>query len=299
MMSFENFVGTIKMAMEYKGYSVKLHRISKNGKNLTGLTLVNPAKKANKKAPVFCLDSAYEDYKNGKVIIAEIINRIDDFYSNVNDFDIVKTSIIPKVIGKAGNEEVLKEAIWMPVGGLKDLVITFRVIISVAERELETYLLTKNMWPALRSLDIEDEDILLDVAKENYKDIFGINILRVRDIVLEAKKREEEEVADIDTDNIPDMIAVTNLRQICGATALLFPEYLDLVREEFNCENLLIIPSSIHVLTALDADMANDSYDALVSIVEEVNDNESVVKNEEKLSNNIYFYDGNSIVAYK
>ena len=84
-----------------------------------------------------------------------------------------------------------------------------------------------------------------------------------------------------------DVAAIaTNKHRVLGAAAILYPDTLPAVSEEFG-GNLYILPSSIHeVFLVPDIGQNVDAMNRMV-----VHANQMVTRPEEVLSNTVYYYD--------
>lgn len=88
--------------------------------------------------------------------------------------------------------------------------------------------------------------------------------------------------------------AVTNLERIFGAALMINKENLDLIHESF-AGNFWILPSSVHEFMIL-PDEDNINAEGLLDIVTEINS--EIVSDDDKLSDSVYYYDGEKITVF-
>ena len=88
--------------------------------------------------------------------------------------------------------------------------------------------------------------------------------------------------------------AVTNWERIFGAALMINKENLDLIHESF-AGNFWILPSSVHEFMIL-PDEDNINAEGLLNIVTEINS--EIVSDDDKLSDSVYYYDGEKITVF-
>lgn len=89
-----------------------------------------------------------------------------------------------------------------------------------------------------------------------------------------------------DSSLVPSMYVLTNVSKVYGAGAMLYPDILKAYADWFH-RDLIILPSSIHEVIIIPSD-ESDRLSGLQEIVSQVNETE--VKKEERLSDNVYRY---------
>lgn len=87
--------------------------------------------------------------------------------------------------------------------------------------------------------------------------------------------------------------AVTNSKMCLGAALMINKENLDLIHESF-AGNFWILPSSVHEFMIL-PDEGNENAEELLNIVTEIN--REIVSDDDKLSDSVYYYDGEKIIV--
>ena len=98
----------------------------------------------------------------------------------------------------------------------------------------------------------------------------------------------DEEDVDMSCFDEPLYVLTTMENKTLGASQLYLKDKIREFADECGC-NLYILPSSIHELILLREEFAEYSVQELKEMVHDVN--ESTVREEEFLSNNVYYYD--------
>lgn len=187
--------------------------------------------------------------------------------------DFVLANVRPQVLNFAENDELLQK---MAYKGILDLAIVFRVFIS----EDASFLVSKENANALNIT----VDQLYDAAVKNvhgkYECVSMCDMLRS----MMAEKM------GVDTDMIPmeqfdnPMHILSSKNRLYGAAALIDKDFLQEVSKTIG-GNFIIIPSSIHELICLREDYNENDLNLMINDV-----NSTVVSQEEKLSDHVYFY---------
>lgn len=136
-----------------------------------------------------------------------------------------------------------------------------------------------------------DEEEAFRIADENtLKENFRCSTFAsaFRDMLPEELPLDE--VPDYFSDSMPMFILRTDTGMF-GASALLFDDVMQQAYGKLG-ENFYILPSSINELILLPETFADGDLAPFQQMVREVNSNKSLVSDEEHLSDNIYYYDG-------
>lgn len=164
--------------------------------------------------------------------------------------------------------------------GYLDLIIEYYVPLPTNDDfVLQSYRLTENH---LQTLDI------------------SIDELRRKAIRHMAKHARCLAMSDILTGLVPDcdhfpMYVITNDNTLYGATAMLCIDILDFVGDILG-EPFIILPSSIHEVIAIPTGFAVD-LNELVSTVKDINN--TVVAEQDKLSDSVYIYERGDVSIYR
>lgn len=265
------------------GYDVSLTNVRKlGGRVRRGLVI---KKKDEAVAPTIYLDD-YLKMVNEGAPFSDIMNDIfsaaegakipeiePDFFS---DFEKVRNRIIMRLVPEDINRTLLNE---VPYFMWNDLAVVF--YCSLPETIMEDAgILVRNEH--LKQWDISP-DYLSENACLNMPRISKAVILPMASILLECGAGEFDPEL---TDNCP-MYILTNERKLYGASALVWSDKLSELSRTLG-RNLFILPSSVHEVILL-PDTGDEEPERLKEIIHEVN--ETQVSPEEKLSDELYYYD--------
>lgn len=238
--------------------------------------------------------------------IRESIERIPEALSIDNiDPSRLPDNVTLKLINTEQNKELLEN---VPHREFEDLSIIYSWTIGMESEGVYSTIVTNDM---AEGIGLSEEE-LYQRACENTKRLFPTEIKSMADIVTDLMLREVmdcmaediketiegESMEDIKEDIIEDimeemdvdtpypMYVISNKEHYYGAVEMLFNENLDKVSEIFH-DDLYILPSSTHEVIAVPV----KDYDAeeLAAMVEGINMEQVAL--EERLSNQVYFYD--------
>ena len=265
-----------------------------NGLILHGLVI---RREGTKVSPTIYLEQFYDRYENGTTFadiitdLEKVINECTGEGINVDyfsDFDEVKDRIVCKIINYDMNSGLLNS---VPFVRWNDLAIVFCHICDESIAGYATILIRNShleMW------HVTGEDIY-EYARKNtprlmHDELSTIDEL-LKDMIGGPLPGGLRNGIDNDPDNpVAAMYVLTNSKRIFGATSMLYSGYLKELSDRFG-SGLYILPSSIHEVILLPE---NDVYDPdfMREMICEVN--ESEVSLEERLSDNLYYYDRNT-----
>lgn len=298
MVTYEDFKAkVVKMVETYysrncQNVEVGLTRVRKvNGLSLDGI-VITLNEEGNNVAPTIYLKGYFRDYINGRAIedivqsIIDVNERNKIHHIDVKqfiDFDRVKDSIKCKIVNTAWNKELLED---IPHVEFLDMSIVF---IAGFEQFPDGYVTVNNQHLKLWGID---KDELFEIAKRNslkeqyfIKDMLSI-ITDFREECELASLLDGEDLEENVTDTF--MYVMSNREKLFGANVILQEKYLERMSRVFR-GNFYILPSSIHELITLPAfDESQEHIKELKKMVTEVN--KSQVSIEERLSDNVYFY---------
>ena len=272
-------------------YIYEIREVSKNNaKRLDGLVI---RREDCNISPTIYLESFYDDYEKGRScasIVEEIIaiykeNALEESIDveGLMDFDNAKDRIIYKLVNYQKNEILL----WRhPHIRVLDLAIVFSYMID-CDQSGGASILINHEHAKLWNLKASD---LLRLAQENTPKLLGYTL---RDLF--------EYVSSVQPDYLPGDInpelldgsdcepiyILTNKPGLYGAGAILYKDILPKLAEHFN-SSFYILPCSIHELILVPESPQTDE-EMLSQMVKEVN--KSAVRDEDLLSDSVYFYD--------
>lgn len=238
--------------------------------------------------------------------IKESIERTPEALS-IDNIDPAKlpNNVTLKLINTEQNKELLEN---VPHREFEDLSIIYSWIIGMEREGVYSTIVTNDMAEGIGF----NEDELYQRACENTKRLFPTEIKSMADVVtnmmlMEVMDSMSEDLIDIiDGESMDDfkkniiedmmeemdantpypMYVISNSEHYYGAAEMLFSENLDKVSEIFH-DDLYILPSSINEVIAIPSKDCN--AEELADMVAGINMNQVAL--EERLSNQVYFYD--------
>ena len=196
----------------------------------------------------------------------------------------VLESVVLQALSRKRNRQLLKSH---PHITLLDLAGIFRVPVGPYKRNsLNTMLITNQLMEKL-GLTIDE---LAEAARKNTVSKFGIQLISIQEMNQFFTKGHHQDPKPFGEAQMvsPGLYTLTNGIEINGAALMLVPEVLEQIGDKARMD-YYILPSSIHeLLVARDDGLI--SAKMLKEIVHEGNRTESVIKPQDVLSDNIYFY---------
>lgn len=292
-MSFDVFTkAVVEKIREYlpesfANASVELQTVVKNNDlKLTGLTIRSADSNIS---PTIYLEQFFEKYQAGEDM-NEVLETIADIrlrnelketfdVGQITDFDRVRGKIVPRLIGKEWNRELLA---IRPHKIIADLAVTYHIMMGrdfsgVASAPITNALMES--WGV-------DVDTLHDLAIQNMPKLLPSTFQTMSSVLASMMGEDAEELLSAMPPADEAMFILSNEQKINGAAALLDKEIMKTVIERIGKE-FFVLPSSIHecIIVPATADM---DVSTLVSMVREVN--QSQVAPDERLSSSVYVY---------
>lgn len=221
------------------------------------------------------LEPFFQRYLNGSEL-EQLLEELSDTYfrhmalpdhhfnMEIEQLDKVRDNIFFRVISFNENKDKLKE--WPYIQKL-DLALVFKISIKWEQEGIMSLSVTNYLLEQWHISLEELFNIAMENTVKNYPYVFT-------------------SMGMPDTDQDKMMYVLTNEETINGASVMFYPNILETIGGKLN-KDFYVLPSSIHeVLIVPDSDDIHGSR--LQSIVMEVN--ETVVSQEEILSNHVYLY---------
>lgn len=266
-------------------HTVELKEVRKNnGVLLHGLLISSGSHNV---VPTIYLDHFFRAYNEG-MTFAEILRKLLEVYGqdvparSINmeffrDFEKVQDRICFRLIGQAGNEELLRD---IPYVEFLDMAICF--FYAYKGNELgEGSILIHNSHMKMWECSVAD---LMGLARRNTPALFPWQCCTMEEVIREIIDRERQ--GELLAEEVP-MKVLSNRQRMNGAACLIYPEVLEGLAEECKTD-LYILPSSIHE-TILLADSGKERPGELKSMIIQVN--RTQVAPEEVLTDSLYRYD--------
>ena len=293
VMNYETFKQQVEEQIknyipDIKG-NVVIRKVLKNNCELDSIAILNVDSSIT---PTLHIDDMYEAYlvsQNFDDVMRcfadaylKHLNNVPDIEPKIGTKEFIKDHVIMYLVNADHNKKLLDSAAHIKY---LDLAILFRVVVSIDDKSVGSYILSKEL---ANNIGISDEE-LSERAYKNTFEIFQPKCNSMWD-VLKEKIPEEMlgEIADSEN-NVPMYVATTELF-VNGAVVMMnkvfMKEFADKIDDDF-----YILPSSVHEVIFIPSSYCNDaSY--LKEMVGEVNG--TVVDDVDFLSNSVYMYNRSS-----
>ena len=297
-MDFLEFVARVEAEVQDRlgmECSIEIHKVYKNnGIKHTGLII---CPKEETLSPVIYLEPFYELYVDddgGESSFDNTVTEIIDCYLSGNchmdeinpgaiaDFEQMKEKVMFKLINGEENKELLQNIPHMPY---LDLAVVFYLLLSIDERNQVTTLIHNEHMEAWRT-DVEE---LYHLASINTPKTLPATLRNMSEVMTEILDLPEGLELD-DPDERVSLHVLANQKGLNGAITALYPGVLQQFAEKKQTD-LILLPSSTHEMLIV-PDSEDMDYEHLQLMVKSIN--ESEVPRVDRLSDNIYMFDGKS-----
>jgi len=294
MMNYELFKEMVEkefinyMPQEFKDFKLDIQQVNKINRSLDSLTVVT-----GDVSPNIYINDLYEKYKeceDFQKVLRSAAKSMTYHLRNIPkkfmqcDYSNAKDNLIMIVINTEQNQKMLSE---VPHREFLDLSIVYRWIINRDDDGLSGSILNNHL---AEKLGLTEEKIY-QLAVENTIKLFPPVVKKMEDILLEIFVDEGMSLKEAETivmGSMPEsqMYIISNEEKMYGAAAMLYENELYKLATSFKT-NLYILPSSIHELIAVPANVEDPNE--LAEMVAEININQVAL--DERLSNQVYYYD--------
>lgn len=298
MMKYESFKDAVAnkfleyLPEKYRNAMIIVGLVKKVNTTLDSISIKMPNVKVS---PTVYINNMYEQYQeNGD--FDETLSRTGasfaDAFEQMSaiDFDSilrdVKDKVVFQLINTRQNQEFLKN---LPHRDFLDLSIVYKIVVQIDQDGIQSTYVTNKIADAVEL----DEGQLFKYAAENTRKLFPPQVHNIKEIMkrMYLEKGFPEGFADMmleAIDDEPSMWVISNFNYNMGAASMLYEDVLFEMAERLKSD-LYILPSSVNEVIAMAADFCDPEN--LAQMVAEIN--MSSVSLEERLSNQVYFYDRN------
>ena len=263
-------------------YSVEYKDIIKNNAVVYHALVIR--KKGESIAPTIYIDEFYREYLKSRKILAIADNVIKIYRDNSNrgDFDVefftdfsrVCEHLSFKVVSLERNMQMLAD---VPYRQIEDLALI--PVCNVSSDMIGNGCITIHN-KHFQEWEISEEELWENVFENAYK-AAPVKISTIAEHVGGIMGSPYD-------DTLNNILVVSNENMRYGASAVFYPGVLKMISEKLNSD-LVIIPSSVHETIVMPSYIADSNEYTLANMIREVN--ETVVSDEEILSDNAYYYD--------
>lgn len=272
------------------GVEIIDHSVTKNNGNVhNGIIIKAPDSNVQ---PIIYLDLIFDHYMDTDADMDDVVDNIIESYrssldnevakmdySNTLDYQHVKDKIIPVLVNREKNKDLLENCVHKDFLG--DLAVCYKIrvdnnaYITVTNEIFANYPVT--------------EEVLHETAINNVKDTYECeNIIDVMMKMMDLDPADEESMEEMKAGMPAEecMYTVTTSNRLYGAAVMLNEEYMAALSEKYG--DIYIIPSSIHEILFVPATGDEGQDEFLRGTIQDVN--ETTLDAEEYLSDHAYLY---------
>lgn len=247
-------------------------------------------------APTLYLDDIYEQYEVSKPSVAAILvsEQIIQNQKKIQDFDIkskltyeyFKQNLTYKVLNSALNEKIAETS---PARKIFDGELMLVPYVNIdTDRGQALFRVNRDIQNRVKMTD--DEIHKYAMANMHAEDFIIRGMSDVISEMMHANGVEDEFFEDVLADE-EMLFVVTTTNNLGGASALVNPQVMDSVNDRIGEDNFFIIPSSVNEILIIPASKIDDPAN-LQAMCQDVNSNPDLIRKEDFLSNNIFFFNG-------
>ena len=291
-LTFAEFVDEVKARIKdflpekFAGADVRVEQFQKLNTAYLGLQVKTEDQMV---VPNINLTNAFRDYRESGLPIESSLHRIAEQVQVapeiqtgwLSDYEQVKDHLFIRVSDAKENEAFLRMAPHKEVDGLAiSYHIAFEGLHGV---EASTPVSQKMM----EMYGVTAEQLHAD-ALESTQRLYPVRFESMAEVMQRMMGIEPDMTADMmpPTEG-PQLMVLTNMQGIHGASALFYPGQLDAIAGQIGSD-FFVLPSSVHETLIL-ADDGSAEPDSLQFMVREIN--QSTVAPEDRLSDYVYHYD--------
>lgn len=301
MMDYEMFKAVVKekftsyMSEEYRGAEIKTYPTKKVNRTLDALTVLP---EGNEQVfPTIYINEMYELYQISgdlETVLRESAQKYVGMAEKAKDqnpgtfmdekMKHFKDNVILCLINTEQNRELLAD---VPNRKFHDLSVIYRLVVERTPDAVGSILVSNH----IAEMAGMTEEELFRHASKNTREMNPVKIRSMQEVMFKALDMPPE-MQEMMSGQEPvlanSMWVIGNENGINGAASMLYEETLHQLAEKLG-DNLFILPSSIHEIIAIPAEMAEGNMASLLEMVQEVNMNS--LRLEDRLSNSVYHYD--------
>lgn len=290
MLSFDEFTQQIAKDVQnkieaagFQGYSYEIKNdIKKNNRTVCGLYIGK-----NNAGAILPLDDPYENYTDGisyDMLLDAIVKQLTGVLANadlkqkaqdISNYETARRGLLVTLIGVKGNEGLLDEC---PHRLIEDMAIVYRIMTESVLPNSSVLI----RYSLMEKWGISEEQLYED-AMQNSVENFPAKSKGLLETLREFALNNFSDIKENEA-------YVVSSSKCFGASAILYPGFLESVADKLHAD-LVILPSSIHecLILPYDETKMSDGAQPFLDMVKQIN--AEVVAPEERLTDNVYFYD--------
>lgn len=299
MMDYEMFKTVVKerflsyLPLEYRDAEINIFPAQKVNRTMDGLSIYKSS--AARISPTIYVDDMYTHYQSCndlEAVLRQSAGKYAEALGSVKDYEMdfdmehFEDNVVMCLVNTEQNRELLA---GVPNRAFHDLSVIYRWVMGNTPDAVGSVIVTDSV---AKMAGVTEEE-LFRCASQNTRQISPVSIITIQDLMLELMQLPPEMKSMFEQEKSPkeSMWVITNANRNNGAVSMLYEENLHELAEKVG-DDLFILPSSIHEVIAVPAEMAEGNPAYLAEMVHDVNMGE--VELEERLSNSVYHYDRNA-----
>lgn len=299
MMDYEVFKAVVKekflsyLPEEYRDAVLDIRPALKVNRTLDGLTVHKSGD--SRIFPTVYVNDMYEDYQSCNDLetvllqtagqYARVLGSVKDYKPDI-DMEHLKDNVVMCLVNTEQNKDLLAGT---PNREFQDLSVIYRWVVNQSPDALGSVIVSDKLAEAAGMTEGE----LFRCASRNTRRISPVSIMTMQEVMFELMSMPPEMKGMFVQEEKPSesIWIISNERRINGAVSMLYEENLYQLAEKVG-DDLFILPSSIHEVIAIPAEMAAGNMKHLLEMVHDINMGELELG--ERLSNSVYHYDRNA-----
>ncbi len=296
MLSYEEFKSILEnkfldyMPEEFADHKVVIREATKINHKADVLELMPQGDRSGRYIPsmkVADMYGYYTSHENLEIALQTVARELLLTYKDRPLYDITKLSreeflrnVVMVLINTEQNKELLES---VPHREFRDLSVTYRIPVETNGDYFGTAWVS-NTW--VERLNIRENE-LYEAAVKNTRRLYPPMISTMNNVLAMAGMDVGQLYRDEEAYNFANnMYVIKNHANFYGANAMLYEDILHNLAQKMDSD-LYIIPSSVHELIAVSAELVDLSD--IARTVKAINATELLP--EDKLSDNVYHYD--------
>lgn len=181
------------------------------------------------------------------------------------DWEKVKEQVVPRLVNKTSNSELLRERPYTAVGS--EFAVTYHINLMEDTMGQASVPITDSI---MRNYQITVAE-LHQQAMENYKSLYPVRVTSMFDTLADMMGGEDESLSELeDMFEGPRMYVITNEKKQFGSISVIDPDTMQMIGDKLHADKVYVLPSSVHECILLPDD-GTGAPDMLQGMIQEVN----------------------------
>lgn len=181
------------------------------------------------------------------------------------DWEKVKEQVVPRLVNKTSNSELLRERPYTAVG--REFAVTYHILLEKEEFGQASVPISDSI---MRNYQITVPE-LHQQAMDNYRSLYPAQVTSMFDTLAEMMGGEDESLSELeDMFEGPRMYVITNEKKQFGSISIIDPDTMQMIGDKLHADKVYVLPSSVHECILLPDD-GTGAPDMLQGMIQEVN----------------------------